>query len=516
MTVLHRGSSKIFYKLKPAHSGPGAEQLILLHGNLFTHACFDSMVPFLSDRFSTIRYDLRGFGQSDLGDEPLTVQTYHEDLLHLVRSLELRSFHLIGYGFGAIIAARFAASNPEIVKSLVLISMPIYPGTVAEKAQKQWIETPVHGTVGSADCIADLFASLPPDHPAHEKIDYSALPSTYSRITDASIGYRPMDDLARMKVPTLLLCGEEEHSSPVYLSLMAAFCLSEYKLYTVPDSPHIVVLDQPQLSANWIMNFMDRLDRTAAADETRPNSRDMKQYMKLLVNEEQGAAPLADELRVELMGGFHVYANGLEIKGGWNQRFAKNIFLYLLLYRSVSREQLCETLWPDLPVGKARSYLRVYLSHLKKLLEPSRTASAFLILEREDVTLYGKVVCDALDFIQDMTIALQEKDDRKKLELCGKLLQSMPLTFFQSLYDDWFLVLREEWEHNLASLGIWMADYFLQQGNPQEASVHIKQMLRILPKNEALVDKLIACYDRTKDTSNKEYWMKQKGLFDAS
>ncbi|MDF2715493.1 MAG: Hydrolase, alpha/beta fold family protein [Paenibacillus sp.] len=506
MTVLYRGSSKIFYKVKPAHSGPGAEQLILLHGNLFTHACFDSMVDHLSGRHSTIRYDLRGFGQSDLGDEPLTIQTYYEDLLHLVRSLELRSFHLIGYGFGAIIAARFAASNPEIVKSVVLISMPFNPGTVADKAQKQWIETPVHGTAGSADCIADLIATLPLVHPAHDKIDYSALSSTYSRISDASIGYRPMDDLARLKVPTLLLCGEEEHSSPVYLSLMAAFYLSEYKLYTVPDSSHVVVLDQPELTANWIANFIYRLDRIPAAVETRLNSRAMKQYMKLLVDEEQEAAPIEDELRVELLGGFHVYANGLEIKGGWNQRFAKNIFLYLLLHRSVSREKLCETLWPDLPIGKARSYLRVYLSHLKKLLEPSRNASAFLLLEREDVTLYGKVICDALDFIQNVTTAVQEKDDGKKLSLCNKILQSLPDTFFQSLYDDWFLVLREEWEHNLANLGIWMADYFIQQGNPYEASVHIKQMLRILPKNEALVDKLITCYDRSKDTSNKEYW----------
>jgi hypothetical protein len=41
-------------------------------------------------------------------------------------------------------------------------------------------------------------------------------------------------------------------------------------------------------------------------------------------------------------------------------------------------------------------------------------------------------------------------------------------------------------------------------------------MLRILPKNETLVDKLIVCYERSKDVPSKEYWKKQKDLFDAS
>jgi pimeloyl-ACP methyl ester carboxylesterase/DNA-binding SARP family transcriptional activator len=516
MTVLHRGSSTIFYKREPGDAEPDAEQLVFVHGNRTTHTCFDLIVPLLNTRFPIIRYDLRGFGQSDPGDAPLSLEAYCDDLLHLVRTLGLRSFHLIGYGFGAIVAARFTVLHPESVKSVVLISLPFSPDSSAVN-NLDYLETPSSkGTVDSVDRFADLMTSLPPGHPIHGKIDFAAPPSTCHWITELSMRYQPMDDLERLAVPTLLLCGEEENSSPVFLSLMAAFCLSEYKLYTVPDSAYMVVLDQPGLTATWLANFIGKLGRKPCSEEAKPKSRNMQQYMKQLIKIGEAAVASGDELRVELLEGFHVYANGIEIKGGWNQRFAKNIFLYLLLHRTVSRDQLCETLWPNLPLGKARSYLRVYLSHLKKLLEPSNRVPAFLIMEREDVSLYGRIVCDALDFVQEITIASQEEDDRKKLALCRKIFHTLPVTFFQSLYDDWFLVMREEWEHNLESLAVWMADYFIRQGNPQEASVHLKHMLRILPKNETLVDKLIVCYERSKDEPSKEYWEKQKDLFDAS
>lgn len=59
-------------------------------------------------------------------------------------------------------------------------------------------------------------------------------------------------------------------------------------------------------------------------------------------------------------------------------------------------------------------------------------------------------------------------------------------------------------------------DPSIRKGNPQKASIHLKQVLRALPKNETLADKLIVCCDQCQDTPNKEYWLKQIALFDAS
>lgn len=510
MTVLYRGKCPIYYKLEPAQNGKAAP-LVFLHGNMMTHACFDLIVPLLNDRFPIMRCDLRGFGQSEAGNEPLSMEMYLEDLRHLVQSVNLRPFHLIGYGFGAIVAVKFAVQYPELVKSIVLLSMPFSPATLTKKASTDLNALPSTGAARSDDSITRFIATLPPNHPARAKIDYAALPATHNWITLICIDYQPVEDLSRLTVPTLLLCGEEENSSPVYLSLMAAYYLSEYKLYTIPDSASMVVIDQPELTASCIASFIDKLDQGGAQDG-KSSYTDTQSYMKQLVHAGEQTARAKGQLRVELLHSFRVYANGVEVKGGWNQRFAKNIFLYLLLHRSAGREQLCETLWPDLPLSKARNYLRVYLSHLKKMLEPIGQANLFLILEREDIYLWGNVICDALDFLQDVTIAAQETDDRKKLALCKSIVQSLPATFFQSLYDDWFISLRDQWEHSLVSLVLWMADYCLLRGNPLEASTYVQQLLRLLPKHEALIDKLIDCYERSKDTTSKQYWTKQKDL----
>lgn len=488
MATLSRTGGNLFYKLDRAKVDGCVEPLVLLHGNWTSHVCFDPIVPLLNDRFTIVRCDLRGFGLSDPGDRPLVPDTHCDDVLNMTQQLGIRSFHLAGYGFGAIVAAKFAAAHPGLVRKLVLISLPFVSPSQSLTA--------TDGRNSPGDCPPPPIAPLAADPLCPDRIEDAARSPVCQSVAEWCAAYEPLDDFERLRVPTLLLCGEEESCSTAYLSLFAALSLSDYKLCTVPDSPVMVAIDQPELTARWITNFLDKPNSQAEVGRESSGETgriDIQPYVERLMREGKSPSPPGNELRVELMHGFHVYVNGMEICVGWNQRFAKTIFLYLLFRRSARREQLCETLWPHLPLGKARNHLRVYLSHLKKMLEQPDLSGSFLVVNREDVQLRGTIVCDALDFVQDLTCAALEADAANKGALCRKVFQALPDTLFQTIYDDWFLLLRDEWEHNLAHLAIWYADDYLSRGNPQGASAHLKQAIRALPGNETLLDKWVAC-----------------------
>ena len=82
----------------------------------------------------------------------------------------------------------------------------------------------------------------------------------------------------------------------------------------------------------------------------------------------------APTLQIYTLGGFQVLRGSLPISPtAWQpRRKTRLLFLYLLAHdpRPVSRDQLLDTLWPDLPLDSASLALNTTFSDLRKLLEP--------------------------------------------------------------------------------------------------------------------------------------------------
>ena len=74
----------------------------------------------LTERWRTIRVDLRGFGESDLRpNEPFA---HHADLAALLDELDAGPAHLVGCSLGAGIVAEVALARPDLVASILLVS----------------------------------------------------------------------------------------------------------------------------------------------------------------------------------------------------------------------------------------------------------------------------------------------------------------------------------------------------------------------------------------------------------
>lgn len=97
--------------------------LLLIHGFPRDRRLWRKLIPRLSDRFTTVAYDRRGYGDSD---RPADAAGYAnramaDDALGLAEALGWERFMVVGHDLGAPVAQRLAADHPERVSGLVIL-----------------------------------------------------------------------------------------------------------------------------------------------------------------------------------------------------------------------------------------------------------------------------------------------------------------------------------------------------------------------------------------------------------
>lgn len=101
------------------------EPLLLLHGTPKTHYYWNKLIPLLTDSFTVIAPDLRGFGDTD---KPPAAEGYDsltnaEDMRQLMEQLGYESYYVHGEDRGAEIAYTLAVTNQDRVKALSFCEM---------------------------------------------------------------------------------------------------------------------------------------------------------------------------------------------------------------------------------------------------------------------------------------------------------------------------------------------------------------------------------------------------------
>ncbi|MCP4426668.1 MAG: transcriptional regulator [Chloroflexi bacterium] len=98
------------------------------------------------------------------------------------------------------------------------------------------------------------------------------------------------------------------------------------------------------------------------------------------------------QLRLQLLGPFHAWRGAIEIDANaWKRKKARQLFLFLLTHRHafLEREQIADSLWPELGPEQAQRDFKIAHSALLSVLEPQRgrnAPSAYII---RDGSRYG-------------------------------------------------------------------------------------------------------------------------------
>ena len=140
-TVLREG---VRLHTRVAGEGP---PLLLLHGHPQTQAMWRRVAPALTERFTVVLMDLRGYGDSSR-PAPDTAHTTHSkremalDALAVMAQHGFDRFGVLAHDRGARVAHRLAADHPQAVQRLMLLdiapTLAMYAQTSEDFARAYW------------------------------------------------------------------------------------------------------------------------------------------------------------------------------------------------------------------------------------------------------------------------------------------------------------------------------------------------------------------------------------------
>jgi 3-oxoadipate enol-lactonase len=247
--------------------------LVLTHGLGDTLHFWDPVAPALAAHHALLRWDVRGFGASDKPPGPYSPALFAADLAALLDALRIDRVHLGGLSMGGVIAQRFALDFPHRVRSLILCSTS---SELAPAATANWqrladrIEQRGFGE-GARDASRAFAESFCASHPevvaAAGAQTASNDPPAYAAAARAMSDYGWTAELARVRIPVLILQGLADRLTPPGGSVKMQRALPAARLLMFDDTGHSLPIERPERFADAVLGFTGGVDAGAALAE---------------------------------------------------------------------------------------------------------------------------------------------------------------------------------------------------------------------------------------------------------
>ena len=267
--------------------GPAMRQrptVILLHpGPGFDHSVWKVYLgPALANVAQVVYLDLRGHGRSDPIDrEDMRLDVWAEDLHALCEALEVERPVVLGHGFGALVATRYASRHPEHPKGLVL-SAPyarLVTARVVEvfdrlgdpeagEVARRFYAEPDHLTLG--EYLRRCYPLVVRYEEGAETLTRTNWnPDAFLEWTateGSEVDLRP--DLAAVRAPTLVLAGEDDPYAPITSVREAVEALPAelVRFRSYPGVRHSVYRETAPAAVEEVRAFLAELETPEPAE----------------------------------------------------------------------------------------------------------------------------------------------------------------------------------------------------------------------------------------------------------
>ena len=208
------------------------DPVVLIHGSgpgVTSYANWRLVLPALAENFRVLAPDMVGFGFSERpANIEYGVQTWADQVVGLMDTLELPTAHMVGNSFGGAIALRIATQHPDRVGKLVLMGSMGVPFPITEGLERVWGYEPSFENMRkvldvfaySRDLVNDELAEVRyrgSIQPGFQESFAAMFPAPRQRWVEAMC--TPEDDIRRLPHRTLIVHGREDQVIPVQTSL---------------------------------------------------------------------------------------------------------------------------------------------------------------------------------------------------------------------------------------------------------------------------------------------------------
>jgi pimeloyl-ACP methyl ester carboxylesterase len=259
------GDAEIFYDV--AGSGP---PVFLLHPFPLDHAFWQAVAQSFSTRYQLIMPDLRGHGESALGQGPATMPKHAEDLRRLMDETGATRAPMVGVSIGGYILFEFWRRFRERVSGLVLCNTKAAADSPEARSARLSSAEDVLGR-GTEPFFEGMLQKAPAESTRRSRPDLiEAVRRMMRKMSPEDVAgvqrgmaERP-DSIATLKtiiVPTLIITGDEDVLTGVPEAEVMKQNIPGAGMKIISKAGHYSPLEQPQEVGRVLRQFLDSFYR---------------------------------------------------------------------------------------------------------------------------------------------------------------------------------------------------------------------------------------------------------------
>lgn len=225
---------------------------------------WDEVTPLLTDRYTVVRYDQRGHGQTPASAADFSMHDLAHDAAELIATLDCGPVHFAGVSMGGMAAQALAALHPQTVRSITIANSAAQYDATAQQGWQARIDTVLQGGLAP---IADgalqrwLSPGFVAQHPARVAQMRATLlaiaPQPYAQACRAVASIALHTTNGRIQCPALVIAGTQDAATPRAMSEAIAHSIAGAQLADI-DAAHISSVEQPAAFAALLDGFIQQ------------------------------------------------------------------------------------------------------------------------------------------------------------------------------------------------------------------------------------------------------------------
>jgi pimeloyl-ACP methyl ester carboxylesterase len=254
--------AQLYYEVK----GAGLP-LLLVHAGVADSRMWQTQFDTFSEEYQVIRFDLRGFGRSNM---PSGSFSNYGDIKALLDFLGIESIYLLGISFGGLIALDFTLAYPEYVKALVLGAPSVSGASPSERIRQFWTEEDALLEKDDLDGATELNLKLWVDGPHRESQQVNPEVRELVREMQLNIFRKEIPEdveeieldppaikrLGEVEVPVQVMVGDLDLEEKVELVDRLVREFPDCKKVVIPGVAHMLNMEKPDKFNQSVLDFL--------------------------------------------------------------------------------------------------------------------------------------------------------------------------------------------------------------------------------------------------------------------
>jgi 3-oxoadipate enol-lactonase len=250
-------------RLHVTEDGPGdGPPIVFAHALGTDLRLWDNAVAALRPGLRVIRLDMRGHGRSDVPAPPYRMGALVRDAERALQMMQVRDAVFVGLSIGGLIAQGLATKRPDMLRALVLSNTAAKIGTPSVW-EERIAAVQQGGLAAISEATLHRWFPKPFRDGAEAALWRSRLETTpvdgWIGAASAIAGADFYTTTAALTLPTLVIAGSEDGSTPPDLVRETANLISGSRFTLLRRTGHLPPVDRPDAFVAVLETFLDEI-----------------------------------------------------------------------------------------------------------------------------------------------------------------------------------------------------------------------------------------------------------------